>query len=1077
MPVLVFGVGGTGTKIIKNIHSKWIREYGYLPDDIGLAVIDARKTPEGGPIQDVVFKSNQFFDYEKEWEDSKREINNWWPYPSRPHFTVDFSDGCGATKGNGRFFLYRTIDHITETVDALFGKITAAHPQNVNDSKYEVFIVGSLGNGTGGGTFMDIANIVKSRIVTNNNKVTCVGIFLPGSVTKHGNNAGIIRKRVAANGFASLLEIQCEFNRRNRKNAGILVPQQGRYVFTDFNGANYYPGDQNVSDDVPPIDLALVMENINRKGQQHLYPSLITIASEALFSLVSGIDSSDRGLDQVVHTPDGRMFGSFSALRVLVPKKLIFENVCSEYANKVINNMINNDSDCCELLVEQDVSGRTIIREDETSLSKSVDVFMKDVLKIKETDSSANGSADTNQLFDRFSKDDYILEEQLVRYESEIDEAKNNEELRNSTEELVSFVQENTEGLAKFRNKLLFEDSGSLWLRKPLDSKESIADAGTKWLIMNRVSKFVDAGAFALLKDWLCELQNLVEYNRKSIDIFERKEYLGSADSLDIDFNASLNDIQKEADRLFGNILSRLGGNKKIEDLCHKIRKDCNRQFKFKIWHSKINAVDIFYRQVIQLLGELQKATDLCIANYNNDVISKYFLKINKDSASKLDDSSKAINRAQGVSSEWFIGGDLATRKMIVQKLINENSTSLMAIQKKLNCRGLFEESLLEVTDNLPERAVDGWSKYEKLKDGLSKAIQENCKHAISSYCDIDSVLEEEAVYFIDYYIDTHIISSDVIDDSDKQKIAREIKENISDEFFQRIIRLKWRRSIEDSRKEAIDLYISGKINNYVQYCVPQWNPEINDKNNNYVPFSYFSYSSKSTRIGRCFSLLGDGNTKKMQLIPDDLKPKNQIDIMVMETGGRFEDFRLGEDKNDYIEVMAQDDFCPHVTSYYKNVGLEYLDSIEERHLIAGILGLAEMLDYVESSASGFYKTKKQIKGKMIDGGVLWPEVQRGHRIGRGLEQTIRQLKDLDNQQLVTALKHYIYEELREIATSKTSWEAVVGMINRKAANVAASATREQDHSRQTTLRHMAKELTQTAAELEQAREKTLIFN
>ena len=324
MPKIIIGVGGTGTKIIREISDRWDAT-GHRPRGVALAVIDAYdSTPENGDISNAIFYPNKPINFGNEFNDFKKDISEWWPVGVTPVNWVSFSDGCGAMRPYGRFFAFYFASKIKRTVEEATSSLVLKALGNTSGHalSFSIIVVGSLGNGTGGGIMLDVAAVARQQLSYVTKQITCLGIFIPSSVTR-GGNTGLLAKRVAASGFASLLELQCEFNRVD--DTADMRPSQP-YKFVGWSGndlVDFRPGgDDELS---MPYDAVLLLDKRDRRGLEADYATLVNIASEGI-SMLAGGDSDNRLVDAFTLAAGGaKRFGSLGAARLTIPGQAMLD--------------------------------------------------------------------------------------------------------------------------------------------------------------------------------------------------------------------------------------------------------------------------------------------------------------------------------------------------------------------------------------------------------------------------------------------------------------------------------------------------------------------------------------------------------------------------------------------------------------------------------------------------------------------------------------------------------------------------------------------------------------------------------
>src|SRR3954453_3251468 len=117
MPKIIIGVGGTGTKIIREISDRWETTKN-RPRGVALAVIDARDLPpENGEITNAIFLPNKPINFGDEYAAFRSTVEPWWPKSTAPVSWINFSDGCGAIRSYGRFFAFYYASKIRRTIE------------------------------------------------------------------------------------------------------------------------------------------------------------------------------------------------------------------------------------------------------------------------------------------------------------------------------------------------------------------------------------------------------------------------------------------------------------------------------------------------------------------------------------------------------------------------------------------------------------------------------------------------------------------------------------------------------------------------------------------------------------------------------------------------------------------------------------------------------------------------------------------------------------------------------------------------------------------------------------------------
>jgi hypothetical protein len=242
---------------------------------------------------------------------------------------------------------------IQRAINLLTSAERASMASQAEEANWDAYICSSLGNGTGAGSFMALAAMVKHLLRDQGAKSPQVsGVFIPGSVTRHGPaNDAPVAHRVAASGFASLIELQYEFNRRieNPNNGLGKPPEPYKFVGDGTMGWTVYEPWRGNSEhssaalEESPYDWAFVLDLINSNNIRAGYGDLLDAGGEALKALLGGADSDSRLLD-LGRGVDGR-FGSLGAKSFVAPTKALTEWARIEQCKRALEWSIEKDLD------------------------------------------------------------------------------------------------------------------------------------------------------------------------------------------------------------------------------------------------------------------------------------------------------------------------------------------------------------------------------------------------------------------------------------------------------------------------------------------------------------------------------------------------------------------------------------------------------------------------------------------------------------------------------------------------------------------------------------------------------------
>jgi len=214
---ILIGLGGTGMKTIdyvkgvisKRLAENWIQYVGFLGIDTDVNELRASK----------FIKSSEFVNMtrngvENRVLDQKQFPLAWQPFADLQE-TEKIKDPNGPGAGKKRLTSKLKIHDkgpgdplgVDETiVDKLVGiknKLAAPTQDTMHNSTYEVYVIGSVGGGTGAGTFQEMPALIREALGVSNVNVYAI-IFLPDTVSGLDPAA---KTRMEANGYAALKEI------------------------------------------------------------------------------------------------------------------------------------------------------------------------------------------------------------------------------------------------------------------------------------------------------------------------------------------------------------------------------------------------------------------------------------------------------------------------------------------------------------------------------------------------------------------------------------------------------------------------------------------------------------------------------------------------------------------------------------------------------------------------------------------------------------------------------------------------------------------------------------------------------
>lgn len=174
---LYVGLGGTGMNALLHTKKMFIETYGEVPPMIAFLGVDTdsdaykKELPSKyGPVSLAPNEQTpiQVEDAQAAYTTSQRHFG--WVHPDNVFALTSMTRGAGQIRTNGRFALICNFEHLTNKVRDAVGRITSAsiktNPKYDADfvGDVEVHMVFSLSGGTGAGTFINMAYIIRQAL-------------------------------------------------------------------------------------------------------------------------------------------------------------------------------------------------------------------------------------------------------------------------------------------------------------------------------------------------------------------------------------------------------------------------------------------------------------------------------------------------------------------------------------------------------------------------------------------------------------------------------------------------------------------------------------------------------------------------------------------------------------------------------------------------------------------------------------------------------------------------------------------------------------------------------------------------
>jgi len=290
---LFIGLGGTGAEAILHTKRNFIDAYDEVPPMIGFLAVDTDKAVTNKKLKsklnvDVKIDGNEFV-YNKVMAAKsafiahKDTLFNWLPEKNIGSLK-DMVHGAGQIRSNGRFALHFNYNSIYDAIERKLNQIM--HMSIIDNKKYEangagveINFVFSVGGGTGSGSFIDIAYLLKESIEKFSGVPISTQAFvvLPDVFAALGPN-DIKLQNVKPNGYGALADLDY-----------LMHIQYGESPWT----IKYE--NKTIEVDEPPFDVVFTINNQNKAG--HIISEVSELGEMIGLGMFTGASELSAGIE------------------------------------------------------------------------------------------------------------------------------------------------------------------------------------------------------------------------------------------------------------------------------------------------------------------------------------------------------------------------------------------------------------------------------------------------------------------------------------------------------------------------------------------------------------------------------------------------------------------------------------------------------------------------------------------------------------------------------------------------------------------------------------------------------------
>lgn len=342
---LYVGLGGTGMNALLHTKKMFVETYGEVPPMIGFLGIDTdgdaykRELPSKyGPVSLAPNEQTPILveDAQAAYVTSKQHFG--WVHPDNVFALTSMTRGAGQIRTNGRFALVCNFENLVNKVNDAVARITDANIKT--NPKYdadfvgdvEVHMVFSMSGGTGAGTFINMAYVIRHAL----GKCKLTGYAVLPDVFESMSQYGM--ERVKPNTYASILDLD---------------------YFMHLNGTegmqfDYVTSTQDVKS--RPFSAFFFVDNKNKGGDS--YSNIDQLAEMISLALVTSsgelsgsVDSVTDNVEKSIMNGDGMVgnkrawVGGMGACEILFRGKDMSEINALKNGQRIIQRMINSCQD------------------------------------------------------------------------------------------------------------------------------------------------------------------------------------------------------------------------------------------------------------------------------------------------------------------------------------------------------------------------------------------------------------------------------------------------------------------------------------------------------------------------------------------------------------------------------------------------------------------------------------------------------------------------------------------------------------------------------------------------------------
>lgn len=345
-PTIYVGLGGTGIRAIAQTKKYYEDAYGKdnIPQQIAFLAIDfdlaaANDATLATDVSSDFLSLKVAADPRTLYAVGSGSGDYTWMFPGNTGFIANnISEGASQVRTTGRFYTEMIISHVQSRLQKCWTRVTAIGGGNANviNGKVDIHVVMSLAGGTGCGSFINIADIIRNLYGSN---AHLVGYGVMHGVFRTMDPNGVKTPRVVANTYSAILDLDYLMNASPDNKIQVEINNQKKEL------------------DYPIFDEFFVVDNRTEAGHtiEHI-SHLCEVIGSCLFAIggdmgthiISGMNNTNWKNGQFNISPKKGWVQALGGCQVVYKGELLAKIYGCKAAIELIRKMIQEGADASQ---------------------------------------------------------------------------------------------------------------------------------------------------------------------------------------------------------------------------------------------------------------------------------------------------------------------------------------------------------------------------------------------------------------------------------------------------------------------------------------------------------------------------------------------------------------------------------------------------------------------------------------------------------------------------------------------------------------------------------------------------------